>query len=609
MYTWEKGDTVGTMRPFYTALGVADPANRPGERRGGAGWYDNNGNLWFMGGNVRKDGDIPVEFNLNDLWKYNITSAQWTCLRPWTGGNYSVQGVANASINPRGRESGVTWTDNANNLWVFGGYTGSTFINDLMKYDPSTGFWTWVHGSAAESTSGFSNGSYGTKGVANASNTPSTRQPGASWKDNAGNLWIFGGAGQSRWINDLWKYEIATNQWTWMSGDNVQNQVGVYGVKGVANSANKPGARHALASWTDKTGNLWLFGGYDNSGMFNDLWKYDIAANQWTWVGGDNTYNNAGVYGTVGMSGASNKPGARIRSATWIDANGNFWMMGGQGRDGAGNLGFLNDLWMYNPTSNEWTWAKGDMIVNKEGEYGIKNVGNLANKPGARFVATTWTDGVGDFWMYGGWGFAEFGEDRLSDLWKIAPALTAPLPVHFLEFKGRLVNDNGLLNWKTENEANASIYIVERSTDRKNYVAVGAINANNTTGMHQYNFTDPDIASLGAPVVYYRLKQKDFDGKATYSNIIALTIDRSFFVFFYPNPVVKMANVTITTDKSETIQVKVINSAGAVVKQSQWKLTSGSVSQTFDLGTLANGTYYLDLSGETISKRISFVKQ
>ena len=50
------------------------------------------------------------------------------------------------------------------------------------------------------------------------------------------------------------------NQWTWMSGTNSVDQPGIYGTKGMAAAANQPGGREGSVSWTDATGNLWLFG-------------------------------------------------------------------------------------------------------------------------------------------------------------------------------------------------------------------------------------------------------------------------------------------------------------------------------------------------------------
>ena len=66
--------------------------------------------------------------------------------------------------------------------------------------------------------------------------------------------------------------------WSWVSGSNTVNQSGTYGTKGVAHSANIPGARYDSVSWIVASGNLWLFGGYGfdstgNSGRLNDLWR------------------------------------------------------------------------------------------------------------------------------------------------------------------------------------------------------------------------------------------------------------------------------------------------------------------------------------------------
>src|ERR1017187_8203324 len=93
-----------------------------------------------------------------------------------------------------------------------------------------------------------------------------------------------------------------SSQWTWANGDTTINNFGVYGTKGTAAAGNKPGAREGCGmTWTDGSGNLWLFGDYGFSagsqGLLNDLWKYDPFSFMWTWVNGDNTINNAPVFG------------------------------------------------------------------------------------------------------------------------------------------------------------------------------------------------------------------------------------------------------------------------------------------------------------------------
>ena len=194
-------------------------------------------------------------------------------------------------------------------------------------------------------------GIYGTQGTAAAGNKPGARYGSVSWKDASGNLWLFGGDGYSAngrgSLNDLWKYNPATNEWKWVKGDNTINQKGIYGTQGTAAAANKPGARQNSVSWSDASGNLWLFGGdgftASSSGSLNDLWKYNPATNEWTWVKGDSTANQFGVYGTQGTAAAGNKPGGRNGSVNWSDASGNLWLFGGYGYTASGS-GRLNDL-------------------------------------------------------------------------------------------------------------------------------------------------------------------------------------------------------------------------------------------------------------------------
>jgi len=44
-------------------------------------------------------------------------------------------------------------------------------------------------------------------------------------------------------------------------------------------------------------------------------------------------------------------PGARNSISSWIDSSGNLWLFGGYGYDSTGNVGYLNDLWQYDPST------------------------------------------------------------------------------------------------------------------------------------------------------------------------------------------------------------------------------------------------------------------
>lgn len=355
-WTWMNGGPLtGSGLPNYGTKGVAAATNIPGGRSDAVSWVDNIGNLWLFGG-LGYDSN-GVWSQLNDLWRWDGTS--WT----WVSGDtvsastgiYGTKGTATSVNKPGARSGAVAWSDRAGNLWLFGGLGydangGWGDLNDLWRWDGT--YWTWISGDNVCNQPG----DYGTKGMPTASNKPGSRQFAVSCMDLSGNFWLFGGngtgksgAGNSGYLNDLWKWD-GTN-WTWVAGDDTPTYSATYGSKGIAASTNKIGGRLGAVSWTDLSGNFWIFGGRgtDGSGItgsaLNDLWRWD--GTNWTWVAGDSSSAQGGVYGTKGTPNANNTPGARYGAVSWIDNSGNLWMFGGYGYTTTSDLGYLNDLWRY----------------------------------------------------------------------------------------------------------------------------------------------------------------------------------------------------------------------------------------------------------------------
>ncbi len=438
-WTWMKGDRIVDQFGVYGVQGIASKANKPGPRQNSVSWRDVTGNLWLFGGYgfaSSSDG------SLNDLWRYDPFANQWTWMKgdstPGSIGVYGAEGIAALANKPSGRYKSVSWTDLAGNFWLFGGYesteSAAAYLNDLWRYNPKSNEWTFMKGDNMKAVYGV----YGTKGIAADANKPGSREGSISWTDLSGNLWLFGGRGLATSnvfidvLNDLWKYNPSVNQWTWMSGDSTEAAYPVFGSKGIAADANKPGSREGSISWTDLSGNLWLFGGRgytSNAGgtYLSDLWKYDVLTNQWTWVGGSNKVDSRsdvnGVYGTRGVSAQGNIPGSRWESVSWTDHFGNFWLFGGQGF-AVDTTGYLNDLWKYNPVNDQWTWMKGDSVINQNGVYGIQGITAPANRPGARSRGVSWTDRFGNSWLFGG-SSSDFSiVSGFNDLWKLSKAYT-----------------------------------------------------------------------------------------------------------------------------------------------------------------------------------------
>jgi N-acetylneuraminic acid mutarotase len=292
----------------------------------------------------------------------------------------------------------------------------------------TAGLWTWESGSQI----GNAVGVYGTEGTAAPANVPGAREGAVSWTDSGGNLWLLGGTGTDSAgtsggkLNDLWQYTLSTDLWTWISGSNIESANGVYGTRGIAAVGNVPGARDSAVSWTDAAGNLWLFGGTPGFPQnFNDLWRYGLSTNLWTWMSGSQTFNANGVYGTQGIAAAGNVPGARTTAVTWTDKAGNLWLFGGTGFDSTGGNGDLNDLWRYSPSTNLWTWMSGSNTAAANGVYGTQGIAAAGNVPGARAMAVAWTDGAGNLWLFGGFGNGPAPSPAvgpLNDLWRYNPS-------------------------------------------------------------------------------------------------------------------------------------------------------------------------------------------
>jgi hypothetical protein len=204
------------------------------------------------------------------------------------------------------------------------------------------------------------------------------------------------------YLNDLWKFNPSAGEWTWVSGSNMvqyyyvsgsYGQAGVYGVMNTPAPANVPGSRNSAVSWTDANGNLQLFSGWGLgeiglAGSLDDLWEFNPSTAERTWIGGgDNVNGLIPVYGAEGTPAATNIPGARSEATGSINSSGKFWLFGGSGLVSA-SIGYLNDLWEFDPSTREWEWIGGSSGAGQPGVYGTLGTPSATNIPGGRDCAS-----------------------------------------------------------------------------------------------------------------------------------------------------------------------------------------------------------------------------
>ncbi len=411
------GSSTAGATPVYGAQGVAAAGNTPASA--GVTGRDSTGRIWLYA-------------NTN-VWRYDPVSGHWS----WMNGggatapaaNWGTKGVEAPTNHPGARALPITAWDLNGRLWLYGGARADINgqmgdLNDLWRYDSATNQWTWMTGGNVRFS--FS-GTYGTRNVAAATNHPGARNSAAAGMDAQGRFLFFGGNGQAP-MADLWRYDPTTNWWTWLGGSSSSLAVGAYGTQGVPSTSNRIGSRrHGTTLWSREDGTVWLFGGYgfdSNPSMFempqNDLWRFQPATNEWTWMAGSSLGNFTtnmngwrGTYGTQGVEAAANTPGSRVHAASWVDAHGQLWLMGGTGLDEVEpqSTGLLNDVWRFSPLTGKWSWMAGSNLRGQAAVFGSLGVAAAANTPAARQSTTNgvsaWYDPSGSLRLIGGGGSAD----------------------------------------------------------------------------------------------------------------------------------------------------------------------------------------------------------
>ncbi|MBK7499138.1 MAG: carboxypeptidase regulatory-like domain-containing protein [Ignavibacteriales bacterium] len=182
------------------------------------------------------------------------------------------------------------------------------------------------------------------------------------------------------------------------------------------------------------------------------------------------------------------------------------------------------------------------------------------------------------------------------------------IPVELVSFTSSVNDNNVTLNWMTATETNNMGFQIERGKTkdarREEWDIIGFINGKGTTTETQtYSFSDEN---LDAGNYQYRLKQMDFDGSYSYSNIIeAEIVSPNKFILEqnYPNPfnpstIIKYSipNVISTEGRNLNVILKVYdiigNEVATLVNEVQ---SSGNYEVEFNAENLSSGIYFYEL--------------
>jgi PKD repeat protein len=178
------------------------------------------------------------------------------------------------------------------------------------------------------------------------------------------------------------------------------------------------------------------------------------------------------------------------------------------------------------------------------------------------------------------------------DNFEINGSVNSPLPVTLLNFAGKVEEKYNLLSWTTESEINNAGFYVERSEDGISFSEIGFENGyGNSSEIHDYSFRDHE--RKGSKINYYRLRQVDYDGAFSYSEIIALNSKHIGVLSIGPNPC--RDNLSILFDKgfSDDVAITFYSIEGKVV--SRQLIDSGSEKIVLNTSAFPAGIYLLKI--------------
>ncbi len=183
---------------------------------------------------------------------------------------------------------------------------------------------------------------------------------------------------------------------------------------------------------------------------------------------------------------------------------------------------------------------------------------------------------------------------------RVAPTAGAPLalPVRLLYLTATPVEDKYIrLDWATASEIDNKGFFLERSTDGISFASLGWIEGHgnsNTTIL----YTTPDRNVAPDVVYYYRLRQVDYDGRYTFSEIVSASIHGAGIIIGepVPNPASEASRINVYSSDDQAADITMYNATGQLIHSAQQHIYPGANFVEIAVSDLASGIYFVNIN-------------
>lgn len=167
------------------------------------------------------------------------------------------------------------------------------------------------------------------------------------------------------------------------------------------------------------------------------------------------------------------------------------------------------------------------------------------------------------------------------------------LPVKLLSFAVSCTGKNTLFKWVTASETNNRYFTIESLDEYQNWMHIAKINgAGTSNSINTYSFIASNKPGTSN---YFRLKQTDFDGNFTYSDVIAVNecTEEIMDITLYPNPATGLINLSSLQLSDQSGLTTVYDIFGSKVYHSE------GLPLSIDLSTQPNGIYFIHFTNNS----------
>lgn len=196
------------------------------------------------------------------------------------------------------------------------------------------------------------------------------------------------------------------------------------------------------------------------------------------------------------------------------------------------------------------------------------------------------------------------------------------LPVELVYFYADVFEDSVLLKFGTATEVSNYGFEIQRAQNNLNFEILGFVEGNgNSNSPKHYTFADSLVEMTG--IIYYRLKQIDFDGTSAYSDTVevnfasSITLESSnvpsqFNVSDnYPNPFNPATKINFELPFLQILKIDLFDIRGKLVKEiAAQEFLPGIYQLTLDFSAYSSGIYFVRFESQNnvVTKRIAFMK-